>query len=107
MNALEVEDVSIRFGGLRALSEVSFAVPKGMIVGLIGPNGAGKTTMFNVIAGNLRPDAGSVHILGAETTGEPPFRIARRGVGRTFQPGPATSPGCPPPAPRVPRRRWF
>jgi branched-chain amino acid transport system ATP-binding protein len=85
MNALEVQDVSIRFGGLRALSQVSFRVPKGRIVGLIGPNGAGKTTMFNIIAGSLRPDAGSVHILGAETTGEPPFRIARRGVGRTFQ----------------------
>lgn len=85
MTALSVSNVSKSFGGLQALSNVAFDVPERSIVGLIGPNGAGKTTMFNVITGQFRADTGSIRIRGGEVMGEPPHRIARRGVGRTFQ----------------------
>jgi branched-chain amino acid transport system ATP-binding protein len=85
MTAISVNNVSRRCGGLRALTDVSFIVPKGSIVGLIGPNGAGKTTLFNVITGNIEPDEGSIAILGEDVTRLPPYRIARLGVGRTFQ----------------------
>jgi branched-chain amino acid transport system ATP-binding protein len=82
---LEVQDVSKRFGGLRALAGVSFTVGEGEIVGIIGPNGAGKTTLFNVVTGVYAPDAGRVAVRGVDVTGEPPHRICRRGVARTFQ----------------------
>ncbi len=82
---LEVQGISKRFGGLRALADVSFAVGEGEIVGIIGPNGAGKTTLFNVVTGVYAPDAGRVVVRGADVTGEPPHRICRRGVARTFQ----------------------
>lgn len=82
---LEVDQVSKRFSGLRALQDVSLAVPEGAIVGLIGPNGAGKTTCFNVIAGVYRPDAGEVRFAGKRIDGWRPDQICRAGVGRTFQ----------------------
>jgi branched-chain amino acid transport system ATP-binding protein len=82
---LDVRSVSKRFGGLQALSEVSFTVGEGEIVGIIGPNGAGKTTLFNVITGFYAPDAGQVRLRGEDVTGQPSHRICRRGVARTFQ----------------------
>jgi branched-chain amino acid transport system ATP-binding protein len=85
MNALTVTDVSRRFGGLQALSHVSFDVPDRSIVGLIGPNGAGKTTMFNVIGGQIPPDTGAIRVGERDITGFPPHKIAKFGVGRTFQ----------------------
>ncbi len=85
MKLLSVRGVSKRFGGLKAVDDVSFDVRKGAIKALIGPNGAGKTTLFNLISGFLRPDRGSVVFDGAEVLGLPPHRIAARGVARTFQ----------------------
>lgn len=82
---LDVRDVSIRFGGIQALSSVSFDVEPGKIVALIGPNGAGKTTLFNCITGVYRPDQGSVALSGERLTGLSPDRVAARGVARTFQ----------------------
>jgi branched-chain amino acid transport system ATP-binding protein len=82
---LTVEGVSKRFAGLQALRDVSFEVGEGRIAGLIGPNGAGKTTLFNTISGALAPDDGRIAIAGTEVTGWPAYRIARLGVGRTFQ----------------------
>jgi branched-chain amino acid transport system ATP-binding protein len=85
MTFLRLEQVSKSFDGLRALDEVSFAVEQGTIAGLIGPNGAGKTTLFNIIAGAFAPTGGRVHFRGSDITGIPPHRIARLGIGRTFQ----------------------
>jgi branched-chain amino acid transport system ATP-binding protein len=85
MSLLEVRRVSRRFGGLQALSAVSFTVAEGEIVGIIGPNGAGKTTLFNVITGYYAPDEGDVLLRGESITGEPAHRICKRGVARTFQ----------------------
>ena len=82
---LEVEGVSKRFGGLTAVSEVSFAVSEGQVVGLIGPNGAGKTTLFNLIAGALRPSAGVIRFAGLDISGQKPYKICRHGLCRTFQ----------------------
>jgi len=82
---LELDHVSKRFSGLRAVQDVSLAVSEGAIVGLIGPNGAGKTTCFNVIAGVYRPDAGEVRFAGKRIDGWRPDQICRAGVGRTFQ----------------------
>jgi branched-chain amino acid transport system ATP-binding protein len=82
---LRVEDLSLRFGGLAALSDVTFDVADGEILGLIGPNGAGKSTVFNVLSGLYRPDAGRVTFAGESLLGLTPHAIARRGVGRTFQ----------------------
>jgi branched-chain amino acid transport system ATP-binding protein len=82
---LGVEDLSITFGGLAALSGVSFDVREGEIFALIGPNGAGKTTAFNVITGLYRPSSGRVCFDGEDLLRLSPNRIARRGVGRTFQ----------------------
>ncbi|HEX3505496.1 MAG TPA: ABC transporter ATP-binding protein [Xanthobacteraceae bacterium] len=82
---LKVENVSKRFGGLLAVDEASFSAASGHITALIGPNGAGKTTLFSIIAGFLSPDHGRVLYDGANITGEPPHRLARRGVARTFQ----------------------
>jgi len=79
------QEITMRFGGVVALSKVSFEIRPGEIVGLIGPNGSGKTTLFNVLTGVLRPTAGRVTVLGRDVTGWRPHRIARRGVGRTFQ----------------------
>jgi len=82
---LGVEDLSIRFGGLAALADVSFEVAEGEILGLIGPNGAGKSTVFNVLTGLYQPDAGRVTFAGESLLGLAPHTIARRGVARTFQ----------------------
>lgn len=82
---LSIENVSMRFGGLDALKDVNFAVHQGQIKALIGPNGAGKTTLFNLISGSYRPTAGKVVFCGVEVSREPPHRICRLGVGRTFQ----------------------
>jgi ABC-type branched-subunit amino acid transport system ATPase component len=82
---LEVEDVRKHFRSLRALDGVSLSVQEGEILGLIGPNGSGKTTLLNIVSGVLRPTSGRVLIAGRVTTGLPVHRIARLGVGRTFQ----------------------
>jgi branched-chain amino acid transport system ATP-binding protein len=82
---LRVEEVSVRFGGVMALDEVSFEAPAGTVTGLIGPNGAGKTTLFNVVTGLRRPDHGRVFLKGLDVTGLGARRRARHGVGRTFQ----------------------
>jgi ABC-type branched-subunit amino acid transport system ATPase component len=82
---LEVKGLSKSFGGVQALSEVSFAVAPGEIVGLIGPNGAGKTTCFNLINGLLAPSAGGIRLAGQDMLGLPPYRRARLGLARTFQ----------------------
>jgi branched-chain amino acid transport system ATP-binding protein len=82
---LEVTALSKRFGGLLAVSEVSFAVEKGEIFGIIGPNGAGKTTLFNVIAGQLGASGGTVVFDGEYITGHSSDEIGRRGIARTFQ----------------------
>jgi branched-chain amino acid transport system ATP-binding protein len=82
---LRVERISRRFGGLLAVDQASLVAPAGRITALIGPNGAGKTTLFAIIAGFLRPSAGRVFYDGADITGLPPHRLARRGIARTFQ----------------------
>jgi branched-chain amino acid transport system permease protein len=82
---LEVRGVSKAFLGLQALSDVSFDVREGQILGLIGPNGAGKTTLFNVLNGFLVPERGEVRFLGEAVTGLRPSALCRRGLGRTFQ----------------------
>ncbi|MGQ0625450.1 MAG: ABC transporter ATP-binding protein [Sporichthyaceae bacterium] len=83
--ALQVSGVSLAFGGVKALDEVSFTVEAGTIHALIGPNGAGKSTCFNVICGVYQSDAGTVSLRGADITGLAPHKIAARGMGRSFQ----------------------
>ena len=82
---LEVQDVSVRFGGLMALKNINLAVSAGEVLSVIGPNGAGKTTLFNVITGRVRPTAGEVLFRGRPIHKAPAFRIAQMGVVRTFQ----------------------
>ena len=82
---LEIKDISKHFGGLSALSEVSFSLNSGEILGLIGPNGAGKTTLFNVLTGFFPPTYGSVIFQGDDITGLRPDQVARKGLVRTFQ----------------------
>jgi len=83
--ALEIADVSVSFGGINAVSDVSLTADNGMITGLIGPNGAGKTTTFNVITGLQPPTHGRVFIAGQDVSKLPPHKRARLGVARTFQ----------------------
>ena len=85
MTQLEIQNVSKSFGGIRAVTDVSFRVADRAIVGLIGPNGAGKTTVFNLITGVYRPDAGTIRLGGASIVGAKPAQIAGMGIARTFQ----------------------
>ena len=82
---LRVDAVSKRFGGLLAVDRASFTADTGRITALIGPNGAGKTTLFAIVTGFLPPTAGRIVYAGGDITGEPPHRLARRGIARTFQ----------------------
>ena len=82
---LTLSGVTKRFGGFTALSQVSFEVQEGEILGLIGPNGSGKTTLFNCVSGALAPTAGSVRLRGEEISGLTPDKVCHRGIARTFQ----------------------
>jgi len=82
---LEVRNLSVRFGGLRAVDDVSFEVGRNKITTIIGPNGAGKSTLFNLISGALTPHGGHVRIDGADFTGAPPYRVQAAGLARSFQ----------------------
>ena len=82
---LEIKDISINFGGIKAVDKASMTIEEGQITGLIGPNGAGKTTLFNVIAGNLKPTYGQVSLLGEDITALPGYELFHKGVLRTFQ----------------------
>jgi branched-chain amino acid transport system ATP-binding protein len=83
---LDVQGITVRFGGLLALSDVSIVAPRGTIVGLVGPNGAGKTTLFHVVSGLLRPQRGDVFMCVQRVTNHSPAARANLGLGRTFQP---------------------
>ena len=85
MALLEIAHVSKNFSGLRAVQDVSFAVPEGAIFAVIGPNGAGKTTLFNMIAGVFAPNEGAITFAGERIDGHAPDEVCRRGIGRTFQ----------------------
>lgn len=85
MAQLKLNDISVYFGGLKALSEVSFSLEAGEIVGLIGPNGAGKTTVFNVITGVYQTTGGDVLLDGTSLLGKRPYQILTKGIARTFQ----------------------
>ncbi|GAC1574629.1 MAG: ABC transporter ATP-binding protein [Candidatus Dormibacteria bacterium] len=82
---LEIQSLSLSFGGIRALSDVTFDVPDGPCFGLIGPNGAGKTALLNCVSGVYRPREGAVRLNGESITGMRPSQISRLGIGRTFQ----------------------
>ena len=82
---LSLDHVTVSFGGLVAVDDVSLELPEGRITGLIGPNGAGKTTAFNVLAGHLRPSAGRVLFAGEDVTAMPSHERSRKGLARTFQ----------------------
>jgi branched-chain amino acid transport system ATP-binding protein len=82
---LQVGDLRKSYAGVQALDGVSFEVEAGSITGLIGPNGSGKSTTFNLIAGAFRPSAGSIRFRGAEIAGQPAYRVAHAGIGRTYQ----------------------
>ena len=82
---LQISDLYMHFGGIRAVDGVSLTIKSGMITGLIGPNGAGKTTLFNVIAGVHKPTSGEVWLDGENITGLPPHALFHKGVSRTFQ----------------------
>ena len=82
---LAVEGLVKRFGGFTAVSNVSFKVDQGEILGLIGPNGSGKSTIFNMLSGTFPPSAGSIKFEGHELSGLAPHTIINRGIGRTFQ----------------------
>ena len=84
-NVLVATDVRKEFGGLIAVNDVSFTVPRGKVISLIGPNGAGKTTFFNMLTGVYTPTSGQIVFLGEDVTGKPPHAITARGIGRTFQ----------------------
>lgn len=85
MELLEIKDVSKRFGGLAALSNVTFSVRKGETLGLIGPNGAGKTTLFNCVNGFYPPTKGEIFFKGEKVSGLQPYQVCKKGMARTFQ----------------------
>ena len=82
---LAVRGISCSFGGVRAVADVSFSAPAGQITGLIGPNGAGKSTTLGIVAGAIRPTAGTIDFAGRDITALPSYRRARLGIIRTFQ----------------------
>jgi branched-chain amino acid transport system ATP-binding protein len=82
---LSLENVTIRFGGLTALSDIDFQIGPDELVGLIGPNGAGKTTIFNLVTGVYQPSAGTISFRGGSIAGSSPHRLAWHGIARTFQ----------------------
>ncbi|MDD4836473.1 MAG: ABC transporter ATP-binding protein [Dethiosulfovibrio sp.] len=82
---LDAANLTMRFGGVTAVSDFSMAIQENRIVGLIGPNGAGKTTSFNMITGYYRPTEGKVSFLGNDITGMAPYKVCRMGIARTFQ----------------------
>jgi branched-chain amino acid transport system ATP-binding protein len=85
MSLLNIQSLSKSFDGVRALDNLTLDIPEGQITGIIGPNGSGKTTLFNVISGLLKPDGGAISLANERITGLSPHRIARAGIGRTFQ----------------------
>ena len=85
MALLEVKNLGISFGGLRAVDEFSITIEKGQLYGLIGPNGAGKTTIFNMLTGVYKPTDGTIVLDGKNITGKSTIEINREGIARTFQ----------------------
>ena len=85
MSMLEVKDLSIHFGGVKAVQNVTFNIDSGIVYSVIGPNGAGKTTLFNLITGVYKPTTGEIHLDGEAIHGKSPNQLAERGVARTFQ----------------------
>ena len=85
MAMLEVKNIGISFGGLKAVDNFSVTIEKGELYGLIGPNGAGKTTVFNLLTGVYKPDMGSIHLDGKNITGRKTIEINQDGIARTFQ----------------------
>lgn len=85
MPLLEVKELGIDFGGLRALTDVDLTIDAGEIVGLIGPNGAGKTTVFNLLTGVYTPTRGAIRFAGKSIIGKKPYQITQTGIARTFQ----------------------
>jgi branched-chain amino acid transport system ATP-binding protein len=85
MSLLVIEHVSKAFGGLKAVDELSLTVEAGQLYGIIGANGAGKTTLLNLITGYIKPTSGRIAFDGVDVTGQAPYRLAERGMGRTFQ----------------------
>jgi branched-chain amino acid transport system ATP-binding protein len=84
-NLLEVQNITMQFGGLKAVDNLSFNIPEGQLAGLIGPNGAGKTTVFNMLTGVYRPTSGQVLLKGTNLVGKKPYQISHLGMTRTFQ----------------------
>jgi ABC-type branched-subunit amino acid transport system ATPase component len=82
---LKIDGLNKRFGGLQAISDVSLCLPAGVVTTLVGPNGAGKTTLFNMITGHLIPTSGTIEWRGKPLRGLAPWKVARLGIGRTFQ----------------------
>jgi len=85
MSAVEVRHLSRSFGGIQAVADLSFTVEPAEILGIIGPNGSGKSTVFNLLTGVHKPGSGTITLFGKDITGWPAYRIARAGMGRTFQ----------------------
>ncbi len=85
MAILETRDLSIQFGGLKAVSHLDLTIEKGELYGLIGPNGAGKTTVFNMLTGVYQPTGGTIHLDGVRLNGKKPVEINKLGIARTFQ----------------------
>ena len=85
MSYFSIENLSISFGGIKAVDNISFSVEKNEIFSIIGPNGSGKTTIFNLISGIYKPDTGAVIMEGEDIVGKTPDRVAKKGIARTFQ----------------------